>query len=184
VLNGSENYPIKDPFGALSKGSLVTFLNAMTYPDMTMYPVASYNDKDFMNLMGVYLDSVYKPLVHKQDMAFLQEGWHYSLDNPEGELTINGVVYSEMKGSSSSPEMLLYDKLMEATYPDSHYRFNSGGDPDFIPELTYEQFCDFHKTLYHPANSYIYLYGDMDIEKCFKLLDDAARRTGFWKLPR
>lgn len=172
VLNGSEKYPLKDPFGALSKGSLVTFLNAMTFNDKTMYPVASCNYKDFLNLMGVYLDAVYKPLIHSRDMAFLQEGWHYDLESPDGELTINGVVYNEMKGATSDPEDVLAQELEALVFPDSHYRFNSGGDPDVIPSLTYEDFKAFHKNLYHPSNSYILLYGDMDVEPCFKLLDE------------
>ncbi|MCL2407143.1 MAG: insulinase family protein [Defluviitaleaceae bacterium] len=172
VLNGSEKYPLKDPFGALMKGSLVTFLNAMTYPDLTMYPVASYNDKDFFNLMGVYLDAVFKPMVHKRDLSFLQEGWHYDLADKDAELSVNGVVYSEMKGSSSSPDSVMFDKIRAAMFPESHYRFNSGGDPEAIPTLTYEDFKGFHKTLYHPANAYIFLYGDMDIEKSFALLDE------------
>jgi hypothetical protein len=181
VLNGSQKYPIKDPFFTLAKGSLVTFLNAMTYKDITMYPVASYNQKDFLNLMGVYLDAVYKPLVHERDLSFLQEGWHYVLENAEDDLTINGVVYSEMKGAFSDPEAVLYLAMCRQLYPGCHYRFDSGGAPEAIPNLTYEQFKDFHKTLYNPANSYIYLYGDMEIGPCFELLDtylsDAEDRT-------
>jgi len=172
VLNGSENFPLKDPFFTMAKGSLNTFLNAMTYPDITMYPVASYNDKDFMNLMNVYLDAVYKPLVHARENSFLQEGWHYALENPDDELTINGVVYSEMKGAYSSPDRVLDLAMERLMYPESQYRFSSGGDPASIPNLTYEQFKEFHKTLYNPANSYIYLYGDMDIAMCMSMIDE------------
>ena len=171
VLNGSENYPVKDPFFSMVKGSLQTFINAMTYPDITMYPIASYHDKDFLNLMGVYLDAVYKPLIHKRDLSFLQEGWHYVLNSPEDELTINGVVYSEMKGAYSMPNTVLSQELDRQLYPESQYRFESGGNPNAIPSLTYESFTNFHKTLYNPANSFIYLYGDMEIGKCFDLLD-------------
>ncbi|MCL2227420.1 MAG: insulinase family protein [Oscillospiraceae bacterium] len=171
VLNGSESYPVKDPFFTMAKGSLQTFINAMTYPDITMYPVASYNDKDFLNLMGVYLDAVYKPLIHVRELTFLQEGWHYVLESPEDELTINGVVYSEMKGAYSEPDSILMAQLNKQLYPQSQYRFESGGAPDAIPSLTYEAFKEFHKTLYSPANSFIYLYGDMEADKCLKLLD-------------
>jgi len=171
VLNGSKNYPVKDPFFTLNKGSLITFLNAMTAADTTLYPVASYNQKDFLNLMGVYLDAVYKPMIHERELSFLQEGWHYVLQNPEDELSINGVVYSEMKGAYSSPDSRLYMAQNRQMFPDSHYRFSSGGFPGAIPDLDYETFKHFHKVLYNPANSFIYLYGDMDINKCFDLLD-------------
>ena len=172
VLNGSEKFPLKDPFFTMAKGSLNTFLNAMTYPDITMYPVASYNQKDFLNLVNVYLDAVYKPLVHKREESFLQEGWHYAMKDKDDELSINGVVYSEMKGAYSSPERQLASKLTEILFPQSAYRFSSGGLPSAIPNLTYEAFKDFHLTLYNPANSFVYLYGDMEIGPCFDLLDE------------
>lgn len=171
VLNGSKKYPLRDPFGELAKGSLVTFLNAMTFDDKTMYPVASCNDKDFMNLMGVYLDSVFFPLIHEKKQAFLQEGWHYDLESPDSELKINGVVYNEMKGAMSDPMRVLYQRTLEALFPDNPYQFNSGGDPAAIPQLTYEAFKDFHKKYYHPSNSLLFLYGNMDAEKCMDFMD-------------
>ncbi|MBQ9141113.1 MAG: insulinase family protein, partial [Lachnospiraceae bacterium] len=163
VLCGSKEFPIKDPFVELVKGSLNTFLNAMTYPDKTVYPVASCNDKDFQNLMHVYLDAVFYPNVYKTDKIFRQEGWHYDMQSPEDELTINGVVYNEMKGAFSSPDDVMARAQMEGLYPDTTYGVESGGDPDVIPELTYEGFLAFHQKYYHPANSYIYLYGNMDM---------------------
>lgn len=171
VLCGSEKYPIKDPFIELAKGSLNTFLNAMTYPDKTVYPVASCNDKDFQNLMDVYLDAVFHPNIYREEKIFRQEGWHYELENADDELTINGVVYNEMKGAFSSPDDVLYREIMNSLYPHTSYGVESGGDPDVIPELTYEGFLDFHKKYYHPSNSYIYLYGDMDMEEKLTYLD-------------
>lgn len=163
VLCGSKEFPIKDPFVELVKGSLNTFLNAMTYPDKTLYPVASCNDKDFQNLVHVYLDAVFYPNIYKNESIFRQEGWHYELESPEDELTINGVVYNEMKGAFSSPDDVLERELMSSLYPDTTYGCESGGDPEVIPELTYEQFLAFHGKYYHPSNSYIYLYGNMDM---------------------
>lgn len=171
VLCGSEKYPIKDPFIELAKGSLNTFLNAMTYPDKTVYPVASCNDKDFQNLMDVYLDAVFHPNIYREEKIFKQEGWHYELESTEDELTINGVVYNEMKGAFSSPDDVLYREIMNSLYPHTSYGVESGGDPDVIPELTYEGFLDFHRKYYHPSNSYIYLYGDMDMEEKLTYLD-------------
>lgn len=171
VLCGSEKYPIKDPFIELAKGSLNTFLNAMTYPDKTVYPVASCNDKDFQNLMDVYLDAVFHPNIYREEKIFKQEGWHYELENADDALTINGVVYNEMKGAFSSPDDVLYREIMNSLYPHTSYGVESGGDPDVIPELTYEGFLDFHKKYYHPSNSYIYLYGDMDMEEKLTYLD-------------
>lgn len=165
VLCGSERFPVKDPFVELIKGSLNTFLNAMTYPDKTIYPVASCNDKDFANLMEVYLDAVFFPNIHHEKNIFLQEGWHYELESAEADLSYNGVVYSEMKGAFSSPDEVLYSETQQTLFPDTAYGVESGGDPDHIPELTYEQFLEFHKRYYHPVNSYIYLYGDMDVEE-------------------
>lgn len=163
VLCGSKEFPIKDPFVELVKGSLNTFLNAMTYPDKTLYPVASCNHKDFQNLVHVYLDAVFYPNIYKNESIFRQEGWHYELESPEDELTINGVVYNEMKGAFSSPDDVLERELMSSLYPDTTYGCESGGDPEVIPELTYEQFLAFHGKYYHPSNSYIYLYGNMDM---------------------
>ncbi len=171
VLCGSKNFPIKDPFVELVKGSLNTFLNAMTYPDKTVYPVASCNDKDFQNLMHVYLDAVFHPNIYKTEKIFMQEGWHYDLQSPEDELTINGVVYNEMKGAFSSPDDVLYRSMMEALFPDTAYGVESGGDPEVIPELTYEAFIDFHSKYYHPSNSYIYLYGNMDMAEKLEFID-------------
>lgn len=171
VLCGSREFPLKDPFVELVKGSLNTFLNAMTYPDKTIYPVASCNEKDFQNLMHVYLDAVFYPNIYEKEEIFRQEGWHYELDSPEGELTYNGVVYNEMKGAFSSPEDSLSSLIMEELYPDNCYGKESGGDPAAIPSLTYEQFLEFHRTYYHPSNSYLYLYGDMDMEEKLDWID-------------
>lgn len=177
VLCGSEKFPVKDPFVELVKGSLNTFLNAMTYPDKTVYPVASCNNKDFQNLMDVYLDGVLHPAIYREPKIFLQEGWHYELESPEDELTINGVVYNEMKGAFSSPESVLDRFTTAVLYPDTCYANESGGDPAAIPNLTYEQFLQFHKDYYHPANSYIYLYGDMDMEEKLAWLDEAYLKS-------
>ncbi len=172
VLCGSKEFPIKDPFVELVKGSLNTFLNAMTYPDKTVYPVASCNDKDFQNLMHVYMDAVFYPNVYKTDKIFRQEGWHYDMQSPEDELTINGVVYNEMKGAFSSPDDVMSRAQMEGLYPDTTYGVESGGDPDVIPELTYENFLAFHQKYYHPSNSYIYLYGNMDMVEKLQFMDE------------
>lgn len=171
VLCGSKQFPAKDPFVELVKGSLNTFLNATTYPDKTLYPVASCNDKDFANLMHVYMDAVFYPNIYKYEEIFKQEGWHYELDSPEGELTYNGVVYNEMKGVFSSEESVLERFLMNSLFPDNTYAQESGGDPRNIPELTYEDYLDFHRRYYHPVNSYIYLYGDMDVEERLQWMD-------------
>ena len=171
VLSGSDKYPVKDPFTELSKGSLKTFLNAFTGPDTTVYPCASCNDKDFRNLVDVYMDAVMHPIIYKRKGIFLQEGWRYELENPEDELTLNGVVYSEMKGVYSDPESSLDFELRRALYPDVTYGVESGGDPDVIPELSYEEFLEFHRTYYSPSNSYIYLYGDMDMAEMLTYLD-------------
>ena len=172
VLNGSENFPSRDPFMSLVKGSLHTFLNAMTYPDKTIYPVASCNDTDFKNLMHVYIDSVLHPLIYKRKEIFMQEGWHYELGSKDDDLTINGVVYSEMKGALSTPDSVAYENVQALLYPDNTYGVNSGGDPNHIPELTYEYFLDFHRRYYHPVNSYIFLYGDVDVEERLEWLDE------------
>ena len=169
TLCGSEKYPAKDPFVELVKGSLNTFLNAMTYPDKTVYPVASCNDADFKNLMDVYLDAVFYPNIYKKKEIFKQEGWHYEYDGEEYKL--NGVVFNEMKGVYSSPDDVLMSKILEELFTESPYKYESGGDPEVIPTLTYDDFIEYHKKHYHPANSYIYLYGDMDIEERLEYLD-------------
>ena len=171
VLCGSREFPVKDPFIELVKGSLNTFLNAMTYPDKTVYPVASCNDKDFQNLMHVYLDAVFHPNIYQHKEIFCQEGWHYELENREDNLKINGVVYNEMKGAFSSADDLLEREILNSLYPDTAYRYESGGDPKNIPDLTYEEFLDFHSKYYHPSNSYIYLYGNMDAVEKLEWLD-------------
>ncbi len=171
VLCGSRNFPVKDPFIELAKGSLNTFLNAMTYPDKTVYPVASCNDKDFQNLMHVYLDAVFYPNIYQEKKIFMQEGWHYDLADLEDDLTINGVVYNEMKGAFSSPDDVLEREVLNSLFPDTAYGTESGGDPETIPDLTYEAFLDFHKKYYHPSNSYIYLYGDMDMAEKLEFID-------------
>jgi Zn-dependent M16 (insulinase) family peptidase len=171
VLCGSKSFPAKDPFVELAKGSLNTFLNAMTYPDKTLYPVASINDQDFKNLMHVYMDAVLYPNIYQRKEIFLQEGWHYELEKEEDELKYNGVVYNEMKGAFSSPESMLYRMIQNSMFPDTSYGVESGGDPDYIPDLSYEEFIEFHRTYYHPSNSYIYLYGDMDFEERLAWLD-------------
>lgn len=182
VLCGSRKYRLKEPFVELVKGSMNTFLNAMTYPDKTMYPVASRNAKDFQNLMDVYLDAVFYPLIYDNPYTLLQEGWHYNIEKPEGELSYNGVVYNEMKGVFSSADALLDYEAMQALFPDTPYRFESGGHPDAIPELTQAAFEHFHTTYYSPENAFIYLYGDMDIAATLHYLDSqylaAFKRTG------
>ncbi len=176
VLCGSKDFPVKDPFVELVKGSLNTFLNAMTYPDKTVYPVASCNDKDFQNLMHVYMDAVFYPNIYQHDEIFRQEGWSYKLDEANGKLEYNGVVYNEMKGAFSSPDGVLDRMILNSLFPDTSYAYESGGDPEVIPELTYEQFLDFHKKYYHPTNSYIYLYGDLDMEEKLRWLDEKYLR--------
>lgn len=171
-LCGSRKYHLKEPFVDLVKGSLNTFLNAMTYPDKTVYPVASRNDKDFHNLMDVYLDAVFYPLLYENKYTMRQEGWHYNIESLDGDLSYNGVVYNEMKGVYSSPDAYLENEAMKALFPDNCYRFESGGYPDAIPQLTQEKFEQFHKTYYSPENSYIYLYGDMDIDATLAYLND------------
>ncbi|MGY0372703.1 insulinase family protein [Clostridium sp. JNZ J1-5] len=171
VLCGSRKFPIKDPFVELAKGSLNTFLNAMTYPDKTIYPVASKNEKDLFNLMDVYLDAVFYPNIYKYKEILMQEGWHYELNNKEEDITYKGVVYNEMKGAFSSPEDVLYRKIQESLFPDTTYGVESGGDPEHIPDLTYEQFLGFHKKYYHPSNSYIFLYGNGNLNSQLEFID-------------
>lgn len=171
VLCGSQKFPVKDPFVELVKGSLNTFLNAMTYPDKTIYPVASCNDKDFQNLVDVYMDAVFNPNIYKHEEIFKQEGWHYELESKDAPVTINGVVYNEMKGAYSSPDEILQQEIYRALYPDNTYSKNSGGNPEHIPDLTYEEYLNFHRRYYHPVNSYIYLYGDMDMAEKLDWMD-------------
>lgn len=173
VLCGSKQYPVKDPFVELVKGSLNTFLNAMTYPEKTIYPVASCNKKDFQNLMSVYMDAVFHPNIYQQEEIFKQEGWHYELEEEQAPITINGVVYNEMKGAFSSPDDVIQREILNSLFPDTAYGNESGGDPEHIPDLTYESYLDFHRKYYHPCNSYIYLYGDMDIAEKLQWMDQA-----------
>ncbi|SCZ80238.1 insulinase family protein [Pseudobutyrivibrio xylanivorans] len=171
VLCGSEKYPVKDPFVELVKGSLNTFLNAITYPDKTVYPIASTNDNDYMNLIDVYMDAVFHPNIYKYREIFEQEGWHYEMEDEDSDLTINGVVYNEMKGAYSSPDDVLNRQILNSLFPDTTYAIESGGDPKVIPSLTYEDFLAFHSKYYHPSNSYIYIYGDVDIDDLLEYLD-------------
>lgn len=172
VLGGSRKFPAKDPFIELAKGSLNTFLNAMTFSDKTMYPIASRNEKDFFNLMDVYMDSVLYPSIYSTPETFMQEGWHYELEDKEGDAAYRGVVYSEMKGAFSAPESILFRKIQESLFPDTPYGVESGGDPDVIPQLTNDEFLNFHRKYYHPSNSYIFLYGNGDILKQLQFLDE------------
>lgn len=171
TLCGSRKYPVKDPFVELCKGSLNTFLNAMTYPDKTVYPVASCNDVDFKNIMDVYMDAVFYPNIYQRPQIFKQEGWHYELDSMEDDVKFNGVVFNEMKGVYSSPDDVLSRYTFVSLFPDTAYRYESGGEPGSIPNLSYEEFLEYHKNYYHPVNSYIYLYGDMDVQERLDYLD-------------
>ena len=172
VLCGSDKYPVKDPFVELVKGSLNTFLNAITYPEKTIYPVASCNDTDFQNLMSVYMDAVFHPNIYKHQEIFKQEGWHYELESEDAPITINGVVYNEMKGAFSSADDVLQREILNSLFPDNTYSNESGGDPERIPDLTYEDYLDFHRRYYHPCNSYIYLYGNMDVAEKLRWMDE------------
>lgn len=172
TLCGSEKFPVKDPFIELAKGSLNTYLNAMTYADKTVYPIASYNDHDFKNLMDVYLDAVFHPNIDKYEEIFKQEGWHYEITDKDEPITINGVVYNEMKGAYSSPDEVLNNQIFKSLFPDNTYGKNSGGNPAHIPELTYADYLAFYNKYYHPSNSYIYLYGDMDVAERLKYMDE------------
>lgn len=171
VLNGSKNFPVKSPFDVLSKGSLNTFLNAMTGSDITIYPVASMNDKDYFNLMHVYLDAVLNPLIYEDPRILKQEGWHHELASDDGDVIYKGVVYNEMKGAFSSPTRELDYQIYKQLFPDNGYGFSSGGYPEAIPSLTYEAFINFHRKFYHPDNSYIYLYGNADLDKELAFID-------------
>ena len=170
VLAGSEGYPVKEPFLDLLKSSMNTFLNAMTFPDKTMYPVSSRNEQDFINLMRVYLDAVFRPLIYKNESIFRQEGWHFELDGEKP--SFNGVVFNEMKGALASVDGKIEDELMKALYPNSVYGFESGGDPKAIPTLTYENFLRAHREFYAPSNARIYLDGAVELEKVLKIIDE------------
>ena len=172
VLNGSKRYPVREPFVDLLKGSLQTFLNAMTYPDKTVYPVCSRNNKDFINLMRVYLDAVFYPNVLEDPNIFYQEGWHYELNSLEEKPIYKGVVFNEMKGAFSSADSVKSRMIMHSLFPDNCYGNESGGDPEFITDLSYEQFCAAHKKYYNPSNSYIFLDGDMNIDEILGIIDD------------
>jgi presequence protease len=171
VLNGSLNFPVKSPFDVLSKGSLSTFLNAMTSDDFTIYPVASMNEKDYFNLMHVYLDAVFHPMIYSDKRIFMQEGWHYELAGVQNPLEYKGVVYNEMKGAFSNPERELWYRIQQLLFAGNHYRYLSGGHPEVIPDLDYEEFLEFHRKNYHPSNSFIYLYGDADLGKELEFID-------------
>ncbi|MEY8460838.1 insulinase family protein [Eggerthellaceae bacterium 24-137] len=174
VLCGSEKFPVKEPFVNLLKTSMQTFLNAMTFPDKTMYPVASTNEQDLLNLMDVYLDAVFHPDIYRRRAIFEQEGWHWELEGEGGErsLAYNGVVYNEMKGALSDPDSVLFDALSAALFPEATYRFESGGTPAAIPDLTYEGFLDNHRRHYRPDNSYIVLYGNLDLGRFLGFIDE------------
>lgn len=174
VFCGSEQFPVKDVFAECEKGSVKTFLNAMTYPDKTVYPVASCNGKDFKNLMELYLDSVFHPLLLQKEEIFRQEGWRYELSEKEDSLELNGIVYNEMQGAYASPEAVLYREAERILYEGSSYSFDSGGDYEEIPDLTYEACLEFYRKHYHPSNSYIYLYGDMDYREILEWLDQVC----------
>ena len=171
VLNGSRKYPVREPFVELLKSSMQTFLNAMTYPDKTVYPVASRNKQDFLNLIDVYMDAVLHPLSVENPHAFRQEGWHYELENPEDTLRYNGVVFNEMKGAYSDPDDVLSTEMGALLFPDTCYRFSSGGDPEVIPDLTYENYLASHARFYHPSNSRIFLDGSIDLDAVLGKLD-------------
>lgn len=181
VLCGSQKYPVKEPFVELMKGSLNTFLNAMTYPDKTLYPVASTNFKDFYNLIDVYLDAVFHPLI--SPFTLYQEGWHYELEDPQGEMTFKGVVFNEMKGAYSSPDSVLAEESQHAVFPDTIYRYDSGGEPEAILSLTYEKFRSFYETYYHPSNALIYFYGDDDPEQRLKYINEMLKEYTRREIP-
>ncbi len=174
VLCGSDKYPVREPFVELLKGSLNTFLNAMTFPDKTFYPVSSRNDKDFLNLTQVYLDAVFHPLIYSKPEIFAQEGWHYEFDE-EGNPSYKGVVFNEMKGAFASADELLQNELNRRLFPDNCYRYVSGGDPAHIPELSYQEFVNGHRKFYHPSNSYIFLDGEVNLDETLALIDEYLR---------
>lgn len=172
VLSGSRKYKTKEPFMDMVKGSLKTFINAMTFSDKTIYPVASRNEKDFRNLMDVYLDSVFFPMIYEEKEIFMQEGWHHNIHDKADPITYNGVVYNEMRGSYSQPTTVLREVIGRSLFPDTTYQYSSGGNPDVIPELTYEDFLQFHRDYYQPSNAYIYVYGNGDIDSYLQHIDE------------
>ena len=178
VLCGSRKYPVKEPFVEILKGSLQTFLNAMTYPDKTCYPVASQNIQDFYNLIDVYLDAVFYPNI--SPFIFQQEGWHYELEKPEDSLKYKGVVFNEMKGAYSSPDNLIAEYSQQSLFPDNTYGFDSGGDPEIIPSLRFEQFKEFHQKYYHPSNARVFFCGDDDPDERLRLVNEYLK--GFERL--
>lgn len=171
VLNGSKKYPVKEPFVSMLQSSMQTFLNAMTYPDKTVFPVSSRNERDFFNLMSVYLDAVFCPLIYERPEIFMQEGWHFEFEDENSEPYYNGVVFSEMKGAYSDVERIIYSEASKLIYKDSCYGFSSGGDPKHITDLTYEQFVATHKRFYHPSNSIIFLDGNLDADAALEIID-------------
>ncbi len=178
LLCGSRKYPVSKPFVEMIKSSLQTFMNAFTFPDKTMYPVSSRNQKDFLNLMDVYLDAVLHPLCLEKEEIFRQEGWHYELDSQEGELSCNGVVYNEMKGMYASPDTLIDSALNRALFPDNCYQFQSGGDPACIPALTYEEYKAQYREYYHPSGAWFLLDGEMDIGPVLEKIGQALSGFG------
>jgi Zn-dependent M16 (insulinase) family peptidase len=195
VLCGSKKFPVKDPFQEMLKGSLQTFLNALTYRDKTVYPVASQLEKDFFNLADVYCDAVFNPLLTRN--TFFQEGWHFDVPDLHGPVGIKGIVYNEMKGVFSDFASHVARRTVAGLMPDTIYAFESGGDPEQIPSLSYERFTEFHRRFYHPSNSYIFLYGSIPSEKTLRFLDDhyladfsappqraAIARQPLWHAPR
>ena len=178
VLCGSKKYPVKEPFVELLKSSLQTFLNAMTYPDKTIYPVSTRNDKDFLNLADVYLDAVLNPAIISCENIFRQEGWHYELTD-DGELLTKGVVLNEMRGAYSSPDELMGEKLKSMLFPDTTYTHDSGGNPEHITDLTYEEFLSAHKRYYHPSNSVVFIDGSVKIDEILKLINSYFEKYCF-----
>ncbi len=175
VLCGSEKYPVKEPFVELLKSSMNTFLNALTFQDMTMYPVSSRNPRDLLNLTGVYLDAVFAPKVLTDRRRFCQEGWHIDR-NENGDPVYKGVVFNEMKGAMSDTDTLIERRIMQQMFPDTCYGFNSGGDPEEIPSLTYERFCEQYRRYYHPSNALIYLDGAVPMEEMLALIASYLER--------
>ncbi len=176
VLCGSDKFPVKEPFVELLKSSMNTFLNAMTFPDKTMYPVSSRNDQDFMNLTEVYLDAVFAPAIVHNPNIFYQEGWHVEMDGPDATPTYKGVVFNEMKGAMSSVDEVIMEGVLAAVYPDTCYGYNSGGDPRVIPELTYEQYMNMYRRYYHPSNSRIWLDGAVPLDRVLTMINEYLSR--------
>ena len=171
VLNGSRRFPVKEPFVTLLQGSMQTYLNALTFSDKTMYPVSSRNEQDLFNLMSVYLDAAFCPLIHERPEIFMQEGWHYEFDGETGKPYYNGVVFSEMKGAFSDVDTLIGNGMHRLLYPDTSYGYVSGGDPKYITGLSYEKFTAAHKRFYHPSNARIFLDGHMNIDAVLEYID-------------